>query len=338
MARPSSSGLDYFPLDIDIDQDDKVALIESDFGIKGFGVIIKLLMKIYSTSYHYEWGEKEQKLFSRRVNVDINDISDIVNASLKWGIFDETLHNQYQVLTSRGIQKRYFEACTRRKEVEYDERLLLLTANELKKYKNLVNVPINTISTIVNVNINPNSTNENVTPDTQSKVKESRVEESKVNNSNDEEKEATPADNDLNELDPHFFYQNNFGIESPFISQSIEMWIEDLSAELVLEAMKRAVIDQKGFKYAEGIMKKWDAKNIKTLDQVHSDDVAFSNQKERKSYSAPFGNKQPVRKEKLPDWAQEGYQAPKETPVSPEVAKDIEERLERLRKLQKNQD
>ena len=45
MARPVKEGLEYFPLDCDIDQDDKVALIEAQHGIKGFGVVIKLLMK-----------------------------------------------------------------------------------------------------------------------------------------------------------------------------------------------------------------------------------------------------------------------------------------------------
>ena len=28
MARPQKNGLDYFPLDVDMDQDDKIALIE----------------------------------------------------------------------------------------------------------------------------------------------------------------------------------------------------------------------------------------------------------------------------------------------------------------------
>ena len=43
MARPIKSGLDYFPLDVDIDQDDKVAIIEAEHGMLGFGIVIKLL-------------------------------------------------------------------------------------------------------------------------------------------------------------------------------------------------------------------------------------------------------------------------------------------------------
>ncbi|WP_368644678.1 Lin1244/Lin1753 domain-containing protein [Alkalibacterium putridalgicola] len=44
MARPLQTGLTYFPLDVSIDQDDKIALIESDFGLEGFAVTIKLMM------------------------------------------------------------------------------------------------------------------------------------------------------------------------------------------------------------------------------------------------------------------------------------------------------
>ena len=42
MARPQKEGLDYFPFDVDMDQDDKVALIEAKHGITGFGVVVKL--------------------------------------------------------------------------------------------------------------------------------------------------------------------------------------------------------------------------------------------------------------------------------------------------------
>lgn len=79
MARPQKSGLDYFSLDVDMDQDDKIALIEAQHGIMGFAIVIKLLMKIYKNSYFYEWTEKEQLLFSNRVNVDINAVNVVIN-------------------------------------------------------------------------------------------------------------------------------------------------------------------------------------------------------------------------------------------------------------------
>lgn len=151
MARPQKIGLSYFPLDVDVDQDDKIALIETQHGIIGFGVVIKLLMKIYSEGYFYDWTEKEQILFSKRVNVDIKQVNVIIDDCIKWEFFDSNLFKTFKVLTSRGIQKRYFEIVKRRQRVEVINELLLLDNADINSYTNIVNVDINKD----NVNINP---------------------------------------------------------------------------------------------------------------------------------------------------------------------------------------
>ena len=177
VARPQKIGLDYFPLDTDIDQDDKVAIIEAQHGMLGFSVVIKLLMKIYSEGYYYDWTEKEQILFSKRVNVDINQVNVIINDCVKWGLFDEKLFNKHKILTSSGIQRRYFEAVKRRQRVEIAKEFLLLDDEIVNVYSNLtivsINDDINERVEVVNADINP-----------QSKVDNSKVNESKVNDSN----------------------------------------------------------------------------------------------------------------------------------------------------------
>jgi len=169
MARPQKVGVEYFPLDVDIDQDDKVAIIEAQHGIKGFGIVIKLLMHIYKNGYYYEWTEKEQLLFSKRVNVDINEVNVIINDCIKWGLFDERLFKSFKILTSRGIQKRYFEIVKRRQRVEVIKEYLLFDSDDINVCSNLVIVNINDNTEEVNVIINP-----------QSKEKKSKVKESKV--------------------------------------------------------------------------------------------------------------------------------------------------------------
>lgn len=146
MARPIKEGLDYFPLDVDIDQDDKVAIIEAQYGIVGFGIVIKLLMHIYKNGYYYQWTEKEQLLFARRVNVDINEVGDVIGDCMRWGMFDESMFSAYQVLTSKGIQKRYLEAAKRRTRVEVAKELLLLSEDDIKDYSNIVIVNINSVN------------------------------------------------------------------------------------------------------------------------------------------------------------------------------------------------
>lgn len=162
MARPNKIGLDYFPLDVNIDSDDKIELIEAEFGIKGFGIIIKLFCKIYKDKgYYYEWGDKERLLFAKRSGESGGLVDEIIKRSVKWGLFDEDVFNQFQILTSAAIQKRYLEAVNRRDEVEIINEICLLNIND---YKNIVNVSINEDNAVINL---------------QSKVKESKVKESK---------------------------------------------------------------------------------------------------------------------------------------------------------------
>jgi len=175
MARPQKDGLDYFPLDVDIDQDDKVQLIEAQFGVIGFGILIKIFMKIYKEGCFYEWTEKEQLLFSRRINVDINQVNDVINECIKWGLFDQKLYKKYSILTSKGIQRRYMEAVRRRKQVHIIKEYFLL---DQSKYSNIIFVNINPI----NDDNNAISEDVNVGNNPQSKVKESKVKESKVKN------------------------------------------------------------------------------------------------------------------------------------------------------------
>lgn len=171
MARPQKVGIDYFPLDVDMDQDDKIAMIEAARGIEGFGVVIKLLMKIYKEGYYYKWTEREQILFSKRINVDINRVNAIINDCIKWDLFDKELFNKYHILTSRGIQKRYLEAVKRRTSIELIQEFLLLTSCDIVQYKNIVFVDIN------GDNVNINLINDDI--NTQRKEKKSKEKKSK---------------------------------------------------------------------------------------------------------------------------------------------------------------
>ena len=105
----NSPGIPYFPLDCRLGLE--MDLIEAEFGLTGFGVVVKLWQEIYARQgYYIEWTDKVVLLFSRKIGEGANTVSEIVRASIKRGIFDKNLFDKYRVLTSRGIQKRYFEA------------------------------------------------------------------------------------------------------------------------------------------------------------------------------------------------------------------------------------
>ncbi|GAB0156196.1 hypothetical protein CHRYSEOSP005_14600 [Chryseobacterium sp. Alg-005] len=144
MARPLKTGLDYFPLDTDIASDDKIELVEAEFGLKGFAVVIKLFCKIYADKgYYYNWTEVEKLLFAKKMGESVGLVDEIVKRSVKWGLFNEPVFNQFQILTSSAIQSRFLEAVIRRENIEMFKELMLIDIND---YKNKVNVNINSIN------------------------------------------------------------------------------------------------------------------------------------------------------------------------------------------------
>ncbi len=172
MARPQKDGLDYFPLNVVMD--DEIKLIDAKFGVAGFGVLVKVWQIIYDHGYYALWTERELLLYKSRINADINFINEVINECLQWGIFSKEMYDKYSVLTSRGIQKRFFEATCRRQTVAITSEVLLMPIPDNYKPQ-LIDLPIvNVNRNIKNADINP----KNADSGTQSKVKESKVKKS----------------------------------------------------------------------------------------------------------------------------------------------------------------
>lgn len=155
MARPIKQGLTYFPFDVDFFNDEKIEAISGEFGIKGEIVAIKLLTAVYRNGYFIEWSEMLQmKMLKSLPSISKELLDQIISRLIRWEFFDENLFNSAQILTSKGIQKRYFEAMKRNKGREYLPYLLVSVA---KTTVNVAETPVNVAET------------------TQKKVKESKV-------------------------------------------------------------------------------------------------------------------------------------------------------------------
>ena len=197
------SGIDYFPLDVSLD--DKFELIEAEFGLTGFAVVVKLFQKIYGgQGYYCEWTREVALLFGKKIGLGGNAVSEIVQASIRRGIFDADLFEKYNILTSAGIQKRFFEAVGRRKSVIVKKEYLLVSCTQ-----NIVFADISSE--------NVNKTDENVYISEQSKVKESKVKKSKEYIGAPAQKRAACPD----ELFPMILSN---GKEKGFSQQMIDQW------------------------------------------------------------------------------------------------------------------
>lgn len=137
MARPIKQGLDYFPMDVTTD--DKFELIEAKHGLVGFGIIIKLFQQIYKEGYYLKWNEEIALIFKKKINVDINLLNAVINDIIEYNILSKSCFNKYKILTSAGIQKRYFAACERRTGIEIIKKYIIVDINSINVNNNKVN-------------------------------------------------------------------------------------------------------------------------------------------------------------------------------------------------------
>ena len=82
------SGIPYFPLDVQLDS--KFELIEAEFGLTGFGVVVKLFQMIYGQDgYYIEWTNEVALLFAKRIGLGGSVVSEIVEMCIRdrlWGL------------------------------------------------------------------------------------------------------------------------------------------------------------------------------------------------------------------------------------------------------------
>lgn len=178
-GRPPKEGLDYFELDCHMDE--KVSLIEAEFGLKGFAIVVKLLQHIYGGhGYYCEWtpdlsllwaaqnvtsqgGDSGQlgKVYPKGDALSgypTNIVNNVVSASIRRDIFSKELFEKYRILTSSGIQKRYFRAVSRREFQNLKKEYLLISVG-----KNPINVSNNSISADNNsINVSRNATEKRI--------------------------------------------------------------------------------------------------------------------------------------------------------------------------------
>lgn len=217
-----AEGIPYFPLDVYVD--DKIRLIEAEFGLKGFAVIVKLYQKIYGGfGYYCEWTKDVGLLFSQDVGEGYSSVSEIVSAAIRRGIFDNDLYEKYNILTSQGVQKRYFSAVSRRKQINVKSEYLLINVEQFSKNVNISseNVSRNT----------KNAYNFEQSKEKKNKVNKSRVKESKVNTDD----EAPPSAAVLHA------YEKYIGIVTPLVADDIDDFLsKGVEPELIIRIIEYA--------------------------------------------------------------------------------------------------
>lgn len=304
MARPVKEGLDYFPFDVDFATNEKTEAITGEFGPKGVLIFIYLLAAIYRKGYYLEWTELAKNQIVNRVSGATGELVGLVVKRLtEYGTFNKDLFLSDNVLTSQRIQETFTDATKRRKSQ--------------KPTLYWINADNNSSSNGVNAYIN-----------TQSKVKESKVNKNKTD---------SQADVRVHE-NARLLWQNVWGFPNAIATQDLEEWISNFGDDLVCWVIKYAArkdVKAKGAdRYLAKVFDGYTERKIKTVEQAEAESKKHE-ETARANYTGPQRYGKPERVDKEPDWLKPGYQEPKHE-VTPEQRAKLAEQLEQLNKLGEN--
>ena len=118
MGRKATEGLVFFPVDINMFEDDKMLLAQELVDPDGKEILLRLLVPyiaiqllrdIYKTGCYIEWNEKICRIKASSIGNGVTSkmLDQIIGALAKSEFFDEVLLNKNNILTGRGIQKRW---------------------------------------------------------------------------------------------------------------------------------------------------------------------------------------------------------------------------------------
>ena len=275
MPRPLKQGLDYFPLDVDFLQDIKVRKIAKAQGLRSIPVLICLLSNIYRTDgYYLRWDGDMPFLIAEESGVEEGVVTEVLSKAQKVDFFDAEIFETYRVLTSRGIQKRYFLAVksVKRKEIAVVEEFLLINPSDVSKnavWYHAITAPKNGNFDLKLVSSGRNSINDGENPinsgnNPQSKVKErekEREREIESRKGKRENQEETPTLDFTTTLSPSLLKVYQREMKPPhanFGRKKLEELATTYGEDAVIKAIDRAVLRGKSnLGYTEAILKSW---------------------------------------------------------------------------------
>ena len=74
------------------------------------------------------------------------------------------------------------------------------------------------------------------------------------------------------------FYENNIGLITPYGTEILQDYYQEMPEDLIIFAMKKAVeANVRTIKYIKGILNNWSKKGIKTVIEAQKEDELFRN-------------------------------------------------------------
>lgn len=304
MAGIPKKTIDYAGWNTDIfENEPKIDKLLDAQGWIGFSIYFYLCQRAYgSEGYYYRWSYDDGATTARKMGCGIRSetVKQTVATCLQIGLFDKRLFEEDGVLTSRGIQKKYWRVASERTDRSVIAEYWLLHDKECRG--------------CIKVALSPND--EGSACDVKGSTCDVQpINKSKVNKS---------IDNDNSDTSIFDVFENSFArpltqIEMVKISDALQ----DSGEELLRYALELSVMTNKvSMAYITAILNNWRTAGVKDRHQAE----LYSTQKKSntKKYTA--------RKATLPKDFEDNFKdcQKEEKPVDQNKVNELKERMKRL--------
>ena len=254
MAGKPKKKLDYAGWNTDIfENEPKIDKLLDRHGWNGFAIYFYLCQRAYgSDGYYYRWSYDDSASTARKMGCGISSsaVRETVATCLQIGLFDKGSFDRCGVLTSRGIQKKYWLVASERTDRSVIDELWLLNDDECR---GCLKVTLKSDSQPENGHSTPSTSH--VQP----------LKESKVN----KRKDTTTTANDMSPIE---FAEEIFG--RPINSTEMEKIIEMQKAytdDLIILALKETALNNvQHINYTVAILANWKAQGYDTVEKAQA--------------------------------------------------------------------
>ena len=131
MGRPIKQGLEFFPHPIGLWENTNVRILRTRFGSVAYSALNLIYEKAYGEAgYYLKLGEDEMCLLAKDLDIEVDVLRDIIQQMIGKKIFDEKKYQEFQILTSKEMQEKYFHVCKTRGRVIIDKNFQLAEVPE----------------------------------------------------------------------------------------------------------------------------------------------------------------------------------------------------------------
>jgi DnaD/phage-associated family protein len=243
MARPQKDTVEYFPHDADAMNGDTLTVLQGRWGNDGYAFWFKLLEQLASTEGHFIdcSNPKKWQLILGRTRVDHSTGLEMMKLLVEMGAIDKNLWEKGIIWCQNLVNNVAQVYQNRRRPLPLPPVVMPL-------------LQVTTLGNSFSTGSNLITTDGN----TQSKVKESKLEETRG-------KETTYPPNppvsgiSLSKEDLLEIYKENIGFINEDVENELELAMKRFTAAWVCDAIKEACLqNRRTWRYAAGILLNWE--------------------------------------------------------------------------------